>query len=150
MVDYESVGIFFTVIMMISGNLVVALASQAPTEGIVVSDSLMNMEVQQEDMEVLMDQFNLDMEKVTSKSDIVTQIGFGASAIVHGSQIIVHQLALSLINWTYLIDIMFMGVEGTTLVLVPSVIKLMAGFVMVFTVISFLGRIVKSLPFFGG
>jgi len=151
MVELENVGVMITIFLIVTGLMLTAISKQEPDEDFGIVSDFNIMTVDDSDVSELLDKFNSDVEQV-AKSTLSSQIYYGGSAIVTGSRIIFQILITALTGWTAILNGLFAPITPDTnpvrLLLGP--IKVILAIIMVFTIMKFLGNVVKSLPFFGG
>jgi len=148
MVELEKVGVMITLFLMLAGLMMTQIAQQESGEDFGMASDFSTFDVNGDDMGDLLDKFNSDVNQV-AKSTPISQISYGASAILTGSRIIFGLFITALTGWTAIINGLFAPIPApVNLLAIP--IKAILGLIMVFTIIKFLGDIVKSLPFFGG
>lgn len=149
MVELDKVGLMITLVMLISGNFMAVIAVQDPTESFGMNPDLDATTMGKSDIELLVTQFNSDTNQIASP-DLFNQIRFGGAAIVTGAILIFTVLISAFTNWLVVIDLIFAFTTDTTVLLLVLPIKALISFIMAFTIMTFLGTVVRSLPFFGG
>ena len=151
MVEFERVGVMITIFLIVTGLMLTAISQQEPGENFGIVSDFNVMVVDSSDISELLDKFNSDVEQV-AKSTPANQIYYGGSAIVTGSRIIFQILITALTGWTAVLNGLFAPITPDTnpVRLLLNPIKAILAIIMVFTIMKFLGSVVKSLPFFGG
>lgn len=148
MVEIEKVGVMITIFLMMAGLMMTQIAQQEPGETFGMVSDFSTIDVNGDNMGDLLEQFNSDVNQV-AKSTPISQISYGASAILTGSRIIFSLFITALTGWTAIINGLFAPIPApVNLLAIP--IKAILAVIMVFTIMKFLGDVVKSLPFFGG
>jgi len=153
MVNIEEAGTMITIILIVAGSFMAAIALQETdsngnvTESFGLRTDLNKLDANQSSIVKMIDSFNSDVNNI-SKSTLDNQVRFGGSAVLTGAQIIAAILFGSLTNWIVMVDMLFKPFSYPV-TLLANPIKLIFGFIMVFTIIKFLGGIIRSLPFFG-
>jgi hypothetical protein len=149
MVQLEHAGIIITIVLLTTSALLTTIASQPSMEGSSLPPSMVQISANQARIENLTAQFNSDLNLAASSTGL-TQIGLGASTIVAGGQLFFSYIVAGFTNWLDISKMVFAWAEGTPLLLFADVFNLIMTIVMAYTILKFIGGIVKSLPFFGG
>ena len=148
--DLYPVGIMITLFLIVSGSLMAAISIQDPTTNFGMGESLRNVVSSDVSSGSMIAKFNEDLAIVSASSDLYTQTTWGGAAIIDGSAAFLQILAVGLTSWYNLIDLLFAGWATGVLLAFKLPLQLFLGTIMLFTILKFLGDIVKQLPFFGG
>ena len=147
MVQLEDAGIILTVIMLAAGTLMTAIATDPTMDNSTLTKNMETMATTQSDVNALVIQFNADFDTFASSS-IWGQIPLGALLLIDVGKLILTYTVSALTNWTSLFDLIFGW--NTTLASIGGMLKIIVGFVMIYTIYKFIAGLIKSLPFFGG
>lgn len=156
MVDMYQTGIIITFILVIAGSMVGVLANIDDADdnidlGIPIAfNSITTTEGETTNIETMITQINQDFNTAISSSDILTQTTVGGGVVIQGIIIIASLLVAAFTSWIAIVDILFGFTIGTPIIYIATPIKIILSIIIIYTILKFLGDMIKSLPFFGG
>ncbi len=156
MVDMYQTGIIITFILVISGSMVGVLAAiDEADDGIdfgipIAYNSIRTPSGETTNIEAMITKINEDFDEAFSSSDLLTQTITGGGAMIQGLLLIANLLVSAFTSWIAIVDILFGFAVGTPIVYLSAPIKIALSIIIIYTILKFIGDMVKSLPFFGG
>jgi hypothetical protein len=147
MVALERVGLMITIVMMVSGVVMTAIATAEPEIGF--SQNLSTVNVSVDDVNTMMNNLNLDFSGLTI-SEGVTQTSVGALSLIAAILSFFGWIGSALMGWMAVIDLMFAFSTDAIVQSFATALKGFLGFIMLFTLVKYIGELlIKSLPFIG-
>ena len=149
MVNIETIGLGLTLILLTASVFMATIALAETDNSFGINEGMNNLTLSDVNTSDLITKFNSDFE-VFSNSDGLNQIPLGATAIISGLAAAMNFLLLATTGWTVIIDLMFGFTVDPVILGFGLVLKVFFGIIMIITIVNFLGRVVRGLPFFGG
>ncbi len=149
MVELQKIGTGLTLILLVTSLFISAIAIQEGDNSFGMEEAVNNLTLQDEEIDVIIGAFNSDFNNF-SNSDGLNQIPLGATSIISGSRDIINFFSLGVFGWTIVIDLMFGFTSDPNIILFTIVLKTFFNMIMIFTIVGYLGGMIRSLPFFGG
>ena len=149
MVELQKIGTGLTLILLVTSLFISAIAAQEPDNSFGMNEAVKNLTLQDEEIDIIISAFNSDFNTF-SNSDGLNQIPLGATSIISGSKDIINFFSLGVFGWTIVIDLMFAWNSDPNITLFVIMLKTFFNMIMIFTIVGYLGGVIRSLPFFGG
>ena len=147
--NLQTIGTGLTLILLVTSLFISAIAVQEGDNSFGMEEAVNNLTLQDEEIDVIIGSFNSDFNNF-SNSDGLNQIPLGATSIISGSKDIINFFSLGVFGWTIVIDLMFGFTADPNIILFTLVLKTFFNMIMIFTIVGYLGGMIRSLPFFGG
>ncbi len=147
MANLQTIGTGLTLILLITSLFISAVATQVDGNSFGMEQAVNDLTIQDSEIDEIIGGFNSDFNNF-SNSDGLSQIPLGATSIISGSRDIINFFSLGVFGWSIVIDLMF-GFSSDLLVF-KLMIKTFFNMIMIFTIVGYLGGMIRSLPFFGG
>ncbi len=149
MVELQKIGTGLTLILLVTSLFISAIAIQEGDNSFGMEEAVNNLTIEDEDIELIVSSFNSDFN-IFSNSEGLNQIPLGATSIISGSKDIINFFSLGVFGWTIVIDLMFGWNSDPNIELFVIMLKTFFNMIMIFTIVGYLGGMIRSLPFFGG
>ncbi len=149
MVNLQTIGTGLTLILLVTSLFISAIAVQEGGNSFGMEDAVEDLTIQDEEIDFLISAFNEDFNTF-SNADGLNQIPLGADTIISGSKDIINFFSLGVFGWTIVIDLMFAWNSDPNIDLFVLMIKTFFNMIMIFTIVGYLGGMIRTLPFFGG
>ncbi len=149
MVELQKIGTGLTLILLVTSLFISAIAAQESDNSFGMNEAINKLTLQDDEIEIIFTSFNSDFNTF-SNSDGLNQIPLGATSIISGSKDIINFFSLGVFGWTIVIDLMFGFTSDPNIILFTIMLKTFFNIIMIFTIVGYLGGMIRSLPFFGG
>lgn len=156
MVDMYQTGIIITFILVIGGSMVGMLANIDEEDdtfntGLTTSfNSTVTIIGTTADFNAMIAKVNQDFSEAASASDPLTQTILGGRALIQGALVMATLIVSAFTNWIAIVDILFAFTAGTAIFYLKYPIQITLSVIMIYTILKFIGDIIRHLPFFGG
>ncbi len=156
MVDLYQTGIIITFILVISGSMFGVLSEiDREDDGVDFAipsafNSMYSTETGQSNIETMIAALNADFNSAASSSNLATQTILFGNVLIQGAIIVASLIVVAFTSWFAIVDILFGFAADTPIEHLAEPIKIVLSIIIIYTIIKFLGDMIRSLPFFGG